>query len=938
MSPRRSILSTLAAAALALAAAAPCRAQSTSATIRGTVVDDTGGLPGASIVAREATGGFSFAATSGPDGSFTLAGLRPGSYDISVTMDQYKPAARRLQVLVGQTIDLDFRLTADLVYAENVTVVGELAVDIRTSQIATNITAEQIRDLPQNDRNFLNFAALAPGVRVNVGSETTKEVTAGALPGFNTNVFIDGVSYKNDILLGGVVGQDSSRGNPFPQNAVQEFRVLSQNFKAELEKASSAAITAVTKSGGNLWAGDVFLLYQDKGLVAQDTFAEARGEEKPTYERFQGGASVGGPIVADRMTFFGSYEYNRQNRDKSVFFGGSPSRPAQDLSGFLGTFESPFRSHLGFAKLSYQPSAGQTLDLSYSLRAEEELKEFGDQRSEESAADFTTDVNTVTLRHLTTHSSWVNEASLTFQRFKWNTVPRNPDLIGQDFQGVLRIGGADTEQLFVQDRLALRNDYSRFAQWHGSHALKAGVVLSRMKYDVTKFFTANPVFRYRSAEAFAFPFEAQYGVGDPTLNAENTQLGFFLQDDWNATSRLTVNAGIRWDYETNQLNNDYVTPANVVAAVQGFVPPNYFTDGDDRPSFKGAFQPRVGFSYDVDGEGRTVVFGGYGRYYDRVLYNSGLDERFRLQFAVRTFRFSADGLPRDGQPTLVWQDSFLSKAGLESVIASGQSGNPEVFLIDNDTKPPLSDQFTLGVRRQFGDVVASLSYAGARSRNGFTFIFGNRNPNGECCFAIPGFSNVLLSTDAKKAWYDAMFLTLEKPFTAQSKWGAQLTYTLGSAEEIGGDLFSLDYISVEAYPRHPTSTDERHRIVATGIWQLPAAFRASAFVQLASGVGYTIEDFSRGFGINQKRILLYTGRPEARFAYKSVDLRLDKQFRFGERQSFELSAQVFNLFNSDNYTGYQQFIPPLPEVNANFGEATREDPKRRLQFGVSYRF
>ena len=926
------------ASALVVATSVASLAQSTSATIRGLVKDETGGLPGATIVATETSSGFSFSATSGADGNFTLAGLRPGSYDITVTMPQYKPASRKLQVLVGQNIDLDFRLTADLVYAENVTVVGDLAVDIKSAQIATNITAEQIRDLPQNDRNFLNFAALAPGVRVNVGSETTKEVTAGALPGFNTNVFIDGVSYKNDVLLGGVVGQDSSRGNPFPQNAVQEFRVLTQNFKAELEKASSAAITAVTKSGGNMWAGDVFLLYQDKSLVAQDTFAEARGEEKPTYERFQGGLSLGGPIIRNKMTFFGSYEYNRQNRDKSVFFGGSPSRPPEDLSPFLGTFDSPFRSHLGFGKLSYQPSAGQTVDLSYSLRHEREIKDFGDQRSLESANDFTTDVNTVTLRHLATRSSWINEASLTFQRFKWNTVPLNGDLIGEDFQGVLRVGGADTEQLFVQDRLALRNDFSRFTQWKGNHALKAGIVLSRMKYDVTKFFTANPVFRFRSSEGFAFPFEAQYGAGDPTLNAHNTQLGLFLQDDWSPTQRLTINAGIRWDYETNQLNNDYITPANVIAAVSGFVPSNYFTDGNDRPSFKGAFQPRLGVSYDLSGTGRTVLFGGYGRYYDRVLYNSGLDERFRLQFAVRTFRFSADGQPRDGQPTLVWQPTYLSKAGLDGIIATGRSGNPEVFLIANDTRPPLSDQFTAGIRHAFGNVVASLSYAGARSRNGLTFVFGNRNPNGECCFAIPGFSNVLLSSDEKEAWYDAMFLTLEKPYTSQSKWGAQLTYTLGRAEEIGGDLFSLDYINVTDYPRHPTATDERHRIVTTGIYQLPADFRASAFVQLASGVGYTIEDFSRGFGINQKQILLYTGRPEATLAYKSVDLRLDKAFRFGARQAFELSAQVFNLFNWDNYTGYNQFIPPLPEVNANFGQPTREDPKRRLQFGVSYRF
>ena len=933
MSMRRALF-----AAVLLGAPWPALAQSTTATIRGVVKDETGSLPGATINARETASGFTSDTTSGADGSFTLAGLRPGSYDITVAMSQYKPAARKLQVLVGQNIDLEFRLTPDLVYAENVTVVGERAVDIKTSQIATNITAEQIRDLPQNDRNFLNFAALAPGVRVNAGSETNKEVTAGALPGFNTNVFIDGVSYKNDVLLGGVVGQDSSRGNPFPQNAVQEFRVLSQNFKAELEKSSSAAITAVTKSGGNVWTGDLFLLYQDKHLVAQDIFAEERGEEKPTYERWQGGASVGGPIIQNRMTFFGSYEQNRQDRDKSVFFGGSPSRPAQDLSPFLGTFLSPFRSHLGFAKVTYQPGSGQTVDLSYSLRHETEEKDFGDQRSQESANNFKVDVNTVTLRHLAARPSWLNEANVTFQRFRWNTLPLNPDLIGQDFQGVLRIGGADTEQLFQQDRLALRDDYTRYAQWHGNHAVKVGGVLSRMKYDVTKFFTANPVFRFRSTEAFAFPFEAQFGAGDPTLNASNTQLGLYVQDDWSPSARLTIDAGIRWDYESNQLNNDYVTPANVIAATNAFVPANYFTDGDDRPAFTSGFQPRLGFSYDPVGKGRTFIFGGYGRYYDRVLYNSGLDERFRLQFAVRTFRFSADGAPRDGQPTLVWDPRYLSKAGLESIIGNGLTGNPEVFLIDNDTKPPVSDQFTLGVRHSFGSVVTSISYAGARSRNGFTFIFGNRNPNGECCFAIPGFSNVLLSVDDKKAWYDAMFLTIERPFTGSSKWGAQLTYTLGRAEEIGGDLFSLDYITVNDYPRHPTATDERHRIVATGIYQLPADFRMSAFIQLASGVGFTIEDFSRGFGINEKQILLYAGRPDGTFNYKSVDLRLDKAFRFGARQAFELSAQVFNLFNWDNFTGYQQFIPPLPEVNPNFGQPTREDPKRRLQFGVAYRF
>ena len=145
--------------------------------------------------------------------------------------------------------------------------VGESrVVETRTSQVATNVTEEQVRFLPQNTRNFLNFAALAPGFRV-ADNEFRKEITAGALPSQNTNVFIDGVSYKNDSILGGVVGQDSSRGSPFPQNAVQEFQVLTQNFKAEDQKAGSAIITAITRSGGNAFRGDVFSFYQDKGAA-----------------------------------------------------------------------------------------------------------------------------------------------------------------------------------------------------------------------------------------------------------------------------------------------------------------------------------------------------------------------------------------------------------------------------------------------------------------------------------------------------------------------------------------------------------------------------------------------------------------------------------------------------------------------------------------------
>ncbi len=198
---------------------------------------------------------------------------------------------------------------------------------------------------------------------------------------------------------------------------------------------------------------------------------------------------------------------------------------------------------------------------------------------------------------LTPGGNWLNETFVSYQRYRWNPVPEDTSQVGQDFQQLMRVGGRDTEQLIVQERISLRNDVTRFVNWKGSHALKGGGVISFLNYDVVKELSNNPVFRYRSQELWVIPFEASYGFGNPDLSASNKQFGFFAQDDWALTPRLTVNLGLRWDYESDMLNNDYVTPDSVRAAATPFVDANrYFTDGGDRPPFYGAWQPRVGFS------------------------------------------------------------------------------------------------------------------------------------------------------------------------------------------------------------------------------------------------------------------------------------------------------------------------------------------------------
>src|SRR6185369_12427640 len=163
-----------------------------------------------------------------------------------------------------------------------------------------------------------------------------------------------------------------------------------------------------------------------------------------------------------------------------------------------------------------------------------------------------------------------------------------------------------------------------------------------------------------------------------------------------------------------------------------------------------------------------------------------------------TFRFSANGAPRDGNPTIVWDNAYLSKAGLDGLIASGVAPNPEIFLIQNDLKPMHTDQFSAGVRRVLGPVNASLTGTYIHGENGVGFYPANRESVGNRNFIpVPGFGNLLVSDNNRQTWYKSLQLQVEKPFSADLsgggvQWGGTIAYTLSSAEE-QGDLFNFDF-------------------------------------------------------------------------------------------------------------------------------------------------
>src|SRR5690606_4454615 len=353
----------------------------------------------------------------------------------------------------------------------DVVVTGRRLVEVRTPEIATNVTTQQIQTLPQINRNFLNFAALAPGVRVSVNQQE-QTITAGGQRAESVNGFIDGASMKSNIIDGGIAGQDDSRGNPFPQAGIQEFRVVSQNFKAEYEQASSAIITAVTKSGTNEFHGEIFGTYRDQDFIAQDEFSERRGDPQPPLEVQQYGFALGGPIIRDRLHFFGTYERKEEGRAATVNLGRQDPRFQAQFADYIGTFGVPFEEDLYFGKLSWQPADDHLVDVSVTWRDEFDTRGIGGANSVERASQLNQTTLTINGRHQWTTDAFLNELTITQREYNYNPQAVNFSEFGRTYRlheagnplnpnggiTILNLGGADSRQDIVDEVLTIRDD------------------------------------------------------------------------------------------------------------------------------------------------------------------------------------------------------------------------------------------------------------------------------------------------------------------------------------------------------------------------------------------------------------------------------------------------------------------------------------------------
>ena len=372
-----------AAVAAALTFAQPAFAQTTS-TIRG-----DGATPGATISATDTVTGQTVSTTVNADGTFNLVGLRPSTYRV---VGAGQP--QEIALPVGQTVTIDTAPAVATADSGAIVVTGRRnRQEVRSATIGTSVSQVQIENLPQNDRNFLNFANLAPGVTVLGGAtENNKRIQSGGVSADNVNVYIDGTSHKNQVGFNGIAGQNFSQGNPFPQSAVQEFRVETQNFKAEYEQAGSAIIAAVTKTGGQQFHGGVFAQFMPKKWFGRPFFqrpGEANNTgfpcpDDPTDDLLQPEAGLQALAVRRRL-------WRADHPDQASLLRLAMRAIASPIplsrviipTGFgLEEFEegssaTQFKQDLYLGKLSLFATDADTVHASFFLRKESDVRDFG---------------------------------------------------------------------------------------------------------------------------------------------------------------------------------------------------------------------------------------------------------------------------------------------------------------------------------------------------------------------------------------------------------------------------------------------------------------------------------------------------------------------------------------------------------------------------------
>ncbi len=904
----------------------------TSATLSGRIEDSSNALiVGATITATSLDQNQRVTTTSDGQGRFRFLYLPVGNYQIKVVSDGFASLERSLMLTVGQSLDVVLRLSVAGVTSKVEVTSDALVIETVRTQLAETVQPREIDNLPLNGRNYLDLAALTPGVtRANpVANQRFAETSA--VPG--TQISVAGQrNINNGFVLDGLSANDDAADLPgtfYSQEVIREFQVITSGGIAEYGRASSGIINVATQSGTNEWRGRLYGFLRNQRLDARNPLSAT----KDPLTQAQYGATLGGPLKHDRTFLFANFEQTRLHN--AVVLTIAPANVTAINSTldqlkyagprvFTGLAPSGYNSSNFLMRADHRLNANNLLSVRYSFYDinSRNARGVGGLNAVSRGTALTNRDQTLAVSEVATlNAHTANEARFQFTRSRLAAPPN--DLTGPaiTISGVANLGtstssptGRDLDLLeFVDNVTTLR----------GAHSLKFGADFLYNRVNITfpgalqGGYTFSSLANLQAARYVTY----QQAFGAPSLFQSNPNFGVFAQDEWRVRPGLTINAGLRYDVEW--------LPRPIQADTNNLA-------------------PRLGIAY-APRNGKTVIRASYGLYYDRLPLRatSNALQRDGIKYKVATFSFGQAGAPVFPNVAAAFPAGFL----------------PSITTIDPSIDNAYTQQASLQIERELS-ANTSLSVGYLHTRGLHLILSRNVNvPTLTVAQATqlgianlgrpnPNFANMSRYESSGDSSYNGLTVSLNRRF--KGWFGGRVSYTFSKAIDNTGNAFFFtpqDNFNLRD-ERGLGDNDQRHVLAVSGTLALTetgqaktwrrvlTGFQLSPIFRYGSALPFNIvtgADRNNDTTVNDRP--LGVGRNTGvGFDFASFDLRLSRRIRFTERVGVEVLAEGFNLFNRANFQLPNNTFGTGTTPNATFGKPNGAADPRQLQFGLRLSF